>query len=142
MKTNYYTEHLRRFLLVILVLLYGVNASFAAAVILNSFGNFSKPFVALDDFNRLPSCKTTGIIRKFLSWGDGRSDTIARGLFPLANEIRRYSALHRKIMRSWDAGSPVRVIKSYFQHSSWQPRLPLSFTDITHHFPYFMKLNV
>jgi hypothetical protein len=116
MKTKNSTKHLRRFLPVILVLLYLINASYTAAVNLNTFGNFSRSYVAFDDFNRLPSCKTTGIIRKFLSWGDGRSDVIARGLIPLANEMRRYSVLDRKILRSWEAGSPVWVTR--IQHPS------------------------
>ena len=127
---NYSMEHLRRFLRVMLLLLHCINEFYAAAATLNTFSNFSKPFVAFDDFNRQPSCKTTGIIKKFLSWGDGRSDAVARSLITLANEMRRYSALHRKILRSWKANSPVRVIISHVTFNT--PRLPfLSMTSLT-----------
>jgi hypothetical protein len=80
------------------------------ALIFPNSSNFSQPFTAFDDFDRMPSCRTGGIIRKFLSWGYDRSDRIAHQLIPLANDMRKYSVLHRKIMKSWEAGTPVRVV--------------------------------
>jgi hypothetical protein len=130
MESKHPMELLLRLLTVTNLLLYYVNESHAATVIGGMLGNLTKSFVALQDFDLPRSCKTTGIIKKFLSWGDGRSDAVARGLIPLAIEMQKYSSLHRKILRSWEVDSPVRVIISHVTFNT--PRLLfLSMTSLT-----------
>ena len=122
MESKHPMELLLRLFTVTNLLLYYVNESHAATVIGGMLGNLTKSFVALQDFDLPRSCKTTGIIKKFLSWGDGRSNAVARGLIPLAIEMQKYSSLHRKILRSWEANSPVRVIISYFTFNTLHHR--------------------
>lgn len=92
-----------------------LDAPNSSANIHHSLSDFSKPYVAFEDFHRAQNCRTSGIIRKFLSWGHDKSDTIAFELTPLAIEMRRYAALHRKILLSWETGTPVRSTASNLQ---------------------------
>ena len=116
MVTTYKTKMTARYSIRILlrfipaIVLICLRKSFAMAFIHHNSSSFSQPFTAFDDFNRVPNCRTGGIIRKLLSWGYDRSDGLAHELIPLANEMRKYSALHRRILKSWEAGSPVRVV--------------------------------
>lgn len=108
MRTNQSVRLLLRYMSAIA--LFCLNESFAMAFTHYNSSNFSQPYTAFDDFSRMPSCRIGGIIRKLLSWGYDRSDGIAHELIPLANDMRKYSALHRKILKSWETGSPVWIV--------------------------------
>ena len=106
----------------LLLALLSSSSLLSDAIANSSFSNLHEKLEAskargipLDDFYLMHRCDVAGIIAKFQSWEDRKSDEIGGKLVALAQEMIDYAKFHGDVIRRWARGSPVRICSTPLQ---------------------------